>query len=179
MDKFGQEYDRVLNHLFQCTGLESSEEPMPSKAIFTKEELYQIALLCRIGAEAVSVVDDAVVLKVWKKISPQLNDAEKQDIDEAVQMFLCKLAEHQVYDEEPVADVRLILEKAIETGARVRIRYYIRSRDESSERTIRPATIERQGEFERVRAWCELRAAERHFRLDCIEQILQVINDPT
>ena len=69
----------------------------------------------------------------------------------------------------PVLDqVMEVVREALVTGARLRIRYAGRARGAVTERVVEPRAIERFRGRDLLRAWCELRRAERCFRLDRI-----------
>jgi hypothetical protein len=67
------------------------------------------------------------------------------------------------------------LRQAAKAKQRIRI-VYLKGKDEKSERTIIPRTIEKDAyaghEFLALRAWCELRQEERTFNVDRILKIL-------
>lgn len=61
---------------------------MSGKVAFTKEELLQIGLLCRIGLEEIAVIDDPVVKWFWEKIHPVLDEEALEEIEEHVDHHL-------------------------------------------------------------------------------------------
>ena len=151
---------------------------MPSKVAFTKEEFWQIGLLCRIGLETVSVIDDETVMGIWSKIEPTLSKAAIEEIDDLVQNYRESLEEDEgdEYGEWEV-DPKIMdqIEEALDNGNRLRIRYFAHTSGETTERVIRPYEIIYEGNGPFLSAYCELRRADRQFRLDAIEKILEVL----
>ncbi len=143
--------------------------PMPAKAIFNKEELLQIALLCRIGCESVSVVDDKILLNIWRKIEPTLSSEEKQDIELALQNHLRRLQDGN-YNQN-YAEIRALIQTALQDNKKLRLRYYAHTTGQTTERVVQPITLEQRGDSEYLVAFCELRQEERNFRLDAIQEI--------
>ena len=64
---------------------------------------------------------------------------------------------------------------ALKEGNRLRIRYYAPTTGETTERVIEPYEIGNESIGPYLSAFCELRGAERLFRLDAIEEIYEIL----
>ena len=156
---------------------------MPEKISFTNKELYQLALLCRVGLESIDIIDSNIITRIWNKFEPLLDQAILEEIDEQVQEYLESIeAQHEEeYDQgkdnvdEVDYNIKLQIEQAIDNGNRLRICYFAHTTGEITDRVIQPLEIiyERNGPY--MVAFCELRQAERQFRLDAIKKILAVL----
>lgn len=147
---------------------------MSGKVAFTREELLQIALLCRIGLVEIGVIDDPIVKRIWDKIHPVLDKEALEEIDEQVDHHLGENRDEYEHDDiDP--EIHRTLEKALIDGHRLRILYYAHSKDETTERIIQPYEIIDEPNGPYLSAFCELRNADRVFRLDAIEKILEVL----
>ncbi len=69
-----------------------------------------------------------------------------------------------------VVAARARLDEAISEGRQVRLRYWVPSRDEESDRLVDPYRIVTAGGFDYLDAWCYEAEAPRLFRLDRIHQ---------
>ena len=67
------------------------------------------------------------------------------------------------------------VEEALKRGNRLRIRYFVHTTGEITERVIKPHEIADESIGPFLSAFCELRGAERLFRLDAIEEILEIL----
>jgi predicted DNA-binding transcriptional regulator YafY len=155
---------------------------MPEKISFTNKELYQLALLCRVGLESVDIIDDKIIIRIWNKIESLLDQSIVKKIDGQLLEYLesVQTQANERYDEENAiedevdSNIKHQIEQAIENRSRLRIRYFAHTTGETTDRVIQPFEIihERNGPY--VAAFCELRQAERQFRLDAIEKILTI-----
>ncbi|MFH1940886.1 MAG: WYL domain-containing protein [bacterium] len=148
---------------------------MPGTIVFNKQELFQIGLLCRVGIESVSVIDDGMVNGIWEKIASVLDDGAKAEIEDLLHTHLerCRNWDDDENDVDPA--VYDAVEKAISIGKRLRIRYFAHTSGETTERIIHPYEIDENPSGPFLHAFCELRGEDRVFRLDAIEKILEVL----
>jgi len=61
---------------------------MSGMVAFTKEEILQIGLLCRIGLGKIGIIDDPVVKRIWEKIHPVLDEGALEEIEEHEDHYL-------------------------------------------------------------------------------------------
>ena len=78
---------------------------------------------------------------------------------------------------EPEAPTRALLQDALSRGRRVRIVYWVPSRDEVGERTVDPLLLANEGGVDYLQAWCHLAEDRRVFRLDRIQSV-EVLDTP-
>ncbi len=67
---------------------------------------------------------------------------------------------------DPLADLRILLDRAVAVHRQVRITYYVPTRDEESERVVDPLEVQSRGGATYLRAFCHSAEAPRLFRLD-------------
>ena len=147
---------------------------MPNNATLTKDELFEIALLCQIGFERFTVADDNTLKKIWDKVKPTLSDEDIAEIKSLVMQELKEIYETFEYSEvDP--EIHRKVEEAMKRGNRLRIRYFVHTTGEITERVIKPHEIADDSIGPFLSAFCELRGAERLFRLDAIEEILEIL----
>lgn len=103
----------------------------------------------------------ALVDQVLAKIEAAAGDAQSaaQSVDVRVPTDL------------NVATARDLLDQAIRGGARVRLRYYVPSRDEETERIVDPLALGGADGRLYLDAWCHQAQDQRLFRLDRIAEV--------
>ena len=147
---------------------------MPDNVSFTKDEFFEIGLLCQVGFERFTVADDNTLKKIWDKVKPILSDKDISEIKSLVMQELKEIYETFEYSEVDPHVLQEVTE-ALEQGNRLRIRYYGHTTGETTERVVRPYEIADESIGPYFSAFCELRGADRLFRLDAIEEILEVL----
>ena len=141
---------------------------------FTRDELFEIGLLCQIGLGRLTVVDDNTLKRIWETVKSNLSDEDIAEIESLVEQELQDIEEEVEYDKtSPGVHEQVV--GALERGNRLRIRYYAHTTGETTERVIRPYEIIDDPYGPYLFSYCELREAERYFRLDGIEAILEVL----
>ncbi|UCE18210.1 MAG: WYL domain-containing protein [Gemmatimonadota bacterium] len=147
---------------------------MPDNISLTKDELFEIALLCQLGFERFTVADDNTLKRIWDKVKPTLSDEDIAEIKSLVMQELKEIYETFEYHEvDPVIFQQV--KSALSQGQRLRIRYHAHTTGETTERVVRPYEIADESIGPYFSAFCELRGADRLFRLDAIEEILEVL----
>jgi predicted DNA-binding transcriptional regulator YafY len=149
---------------------------MPGNVIFTKNELYQIGLLTRVGIDKIDIVDDDILDRIWEKVASVLDNEAIEEIDEKVQYHFYRMNYSNMDDNEVDPNIRRAVEMALDEGKYLRIRYYAHSSDETTERVIRPYEIDDDPNGPYLAAFCELRGEDRVFRLDAICEILEILS---
>ena len=147
---------------------------MPDDVSFTKDEFFEIGLLCQIGFERFTVADDNTLKSIWDKVKTTLSDT---DMAEIRSLIFQELREIEGAREWSGVDPKILqqVKEALKEGHRLRIRYYAPTTGETTERVIRPDEIADESVGPYLSAFCELRGAPRLFRLDTIEKILEVL----
>ena len=147
---------------------------MSDNITFTKDELFEIALLCQIGVERYTVVDDNNLKNIWEKVKSTLGD---EDIAQIRSLVFQELKEIEGPSEWEKVDPEILqqIKEAMNQGQRLRIRYYAHSTGETTERVIRPNEIADESIGPYLSAFCELRGADRLFNLDAIEEIYEIL----
>ena len=147
---------------------------MPNNVTLTKDELFEIALLCQVGFERFTVADDNTLKRIWDKVKPTLSDEDIAEIKSLVMQELKEIYATFEYSEvDP--EIHRKVEEALKRGNRLRIRYFVHTTGEITERVIKPHEIADESIGPFLSAFCELRGAERLFRLDAIEEILEIL----
>lgn len=147
---------------------------MPDNVTFTKDELFEIALLCQIGFERYTVVDDNNLKSIWEKVTATFRDKDMAEIRSLVFQELKEIEGPSEWEKVDPGILQQVKE-ALNQGNRLRIRYYTSNTGETTERVIRPHEIADESIGPYLSAFCELRGADRLFNLDCIEEILEVL----
>jgi len=128
------------------------------------------------GEEALALV---VALRTLAE-TPGLTDRD------AVERALAKVetaaggsvaAETVTVELDAVSRLEPVLQRAIETGRAVRLRYYTATRDETTERTVDPMRIFELDGRSYLEAWCRRAEGMRVFRVDRIERA-DVLDEP-
>lgn len=147
---------------------------MPEHVSFTKDELFEIALLCQIGFERFTVVDDNNLKSIWDKIKSTFGD---KDIAQIRALVFQELKEIEGPSEWEKVDPEILrqVKGAVNQGNRLRIRYYTSNTGETTERVIRPHEIADESIGPYLSAFCELRGADRLFNLDAIEEVYEIL----
>jgi len=147
---------------------------MPEHVSFTKDELFEMALLCQISFERFTVVDDNNLKNIWEKVKAILSD---KDIARIRALVFQELKEIEGPSEWEKVDPEILrqVKGAVNQGNRLRIRYYTSHTGETTERVIRPHEIANESIGPYLSAFCELRGADRLFNLDAIEEIYEVL----
>ena len=147
---------------------------MPEDITFTRDELFEIALLCQIGFERFTVVDDNNLKNIWEKAKSTFSDKDIAQIRTLVFQELKEIegpSEWEKIDPEILRQVR----EALDKGHRLRLRYYTSNTGETTERVIRLHEIADESIGPYLSAFCELRGADRLFNLNAIEEIYEIL----
>ena len=147
---------------------------MSDNVNLTKDELFDIALLCQIGFERYTVVDDNNLKSIWDKVTATFGDKDMAEIRSLVFQELKELEGPSEW-EKVDPDILQQIKAALNQGNRLRIRYYAHTTGETTERVIRPHEIADESIGPYLSAFCELRGAERLFNLDGIEEIYETL----
>ena len=144
---------------------------------FTKDELFEIALLCQISFERFTVVDDNNLKSIWEKVKTTFRNG---DIAQIRALVFQELKEIEGPNEWDKVDPEILqqVKEALDTGNRLRIRYYTSNTGETTERVIRLNEIADDSIGPYLSAFCELRGADRLFNLNAIEEIYEVLPPP-
>jgi predicted DNA-binding transcriptional regulator YafY len=147
---------------------------MPEPVTFTRDELFEMALLCQISFERFTVVDDNNLKNIWEKIKATFDKKEIAQIRALVFQELKEIEGPSEWDKIDPEILRQVRE-ALEKEQRLRIRYYTANTGETTERVIRPHEIADESIGPYLSAFCELRDADRLFNLNAIEQIYEIL----
>ncbi len=157
---------------------------------FTDEELINLYRAVKIlengeGLLGIDIDRDVVeelVLKLKKRLPEKTLSNINKEIEELIAEAEMSLEDDIDYTSEydfdrefgpsyPTMETIKVLNKAIEDGLCVEIKYYSRSQGKFTKRRIEPGNIERRSGRAYLNAFCHLRNEDRVFRVDRIKRI--------
>jgi proteasome accessory factor C len=133
----------------------------------TAEEALALVVALRTLAETPGLTDRDAVERALAKV--ELAAGGDGSVSTAARTVTVEL--------DPVARLQPRLQRAIDDGHAVSLRYYTASRDETTERTVDPMRIFELDGRSYLEAWCRRAEGMRVFRLDRIEQA-EVLDEP-
>ncbi|MBX6370842.1 MAG: WYL domain-containing protein [Acidothermus sp.] len=122
----------------------------------TRDEALPLIVALRMFADLPGVIDRHAVDSALAKLEDALQDASFVD------------AQPVAVDVDPHGPVATAVREALETKRRLRLRYYVPSRDEVTERDVDPLRLEVVDGRSYLEGWCRRAEAVRLFRLDRI-----------
>jgi proteasome accessory factor C len=130
----------------------------------TAEEALALVVALRTLAETPGLADTDAVQRALAKVEAAAGGAV-DDSTVAVEL------DHE-------QRLRPVLQRAVDTGRALRMRYYSASRDETGERTVDPLRLFDADGRTYLEAWCRQAEGLRVFRLDRIEDVI-VLDEPS
>ena len=157
-------YDRKLNGYIYDRGNDEPMYELPG-IWFNASELHALLSVQQLLAEVQPGLLEKQLAPLKERIGSLLK-LQQNNSEELVQRIrILRMAAR------PAGEWFQLVAGATANRKQIRINYYNRSRDDSSERTLSPQRLVHYRDNWYLDAWCHLRNGLRTFALDCIESV--------